>query len=501
MSTESGVGAPSESASRLQGRWLLLTRVAWFCILALTISLLVFSIPVRIERLLRPCDRPGCDPALLTSTEMHALEQTGSVSLYVGYQVALSTAFVLVFCAAATLIFRRKSDTWIGLYVSTMLLIYSLAASSSVEYLRVAYPALETPAMLLTVVGGIMLGVFFYLFPDGRFVPRWTVWLVPLVVVREFANAYLRDSPVPTVLLFAVLATWLYAQVYRYRRVSSLVQRQQTKWFVYGTVIALVGVVTVLALSDFLSPQAEYASILAGPVVETVFYLLILLLPLTLMAAILRYRLWGIDILINRTLVYLPLTAIIAGLFAAAIAVFQRLFLGLTGSTSLLATVLTTLVVVALFTPLKERLQGLVDRRFKESSDAGNRLHGFEEQVRKRMSAVDAGPITRRLLDDAVAAFEAKGGAAYLDQGGELRLIQTTGEWTGESKMSAAIEFGGQRFGAVELGARSRARPYTDRDRETLERVAGVVAEAIAEDAGIVASPSLEAQPTQLSSS
>jgi hypothetical protein len=114
---------------------------------------------------------------------------------------------------------------------------------------------------------------------------------------------------------------------------------------------------------------------------------------------------------------------------------------------------------------------------------------------------VDAGPITRRLLDDAVAAFEAKGGAAYLDQGGDLRLIQTTGEWTGEPKMSAAIEFGGQRFGAVELGARDRARPYTDRDRETLERVAGVVAQAIAEDAGIDASPSLEAQPTQLSSS
>jgi hypothetical protein len=498
MSAESGVGASSESASHLRGRWLLLTRVVWFCILGLTIGLLVFSVPLRIESLLRRCDRPDCDPTRLTSAEMQVLEQTGSVSLYVGYQIALNTAFVLMFCAAATLIFWRKSDTRIGLYVSTMLLIYSLGATSTVDYLLVSYPALTTPAMLLNVVGGILLGVFFYLFPDGRFVPRWTVWLVPLVVVREFANSFLPYSPLPTVLVFAVLATGLYAQVYRYRRVSGLVQRQQTKWFVYGMVIGVVGIVAVLTLSNFISPQAVRTSILVGPIVGTVFYLLILLLPLTLMAAILRYRLWDIDILINRTLVYLPLTAIIAGVFAAAIALSQRLFLGLTGSTSLLTTVLTTLVVVALFTPLKERLQGLVDRRFKEHSDAGKRLHGFEEQVRKRMSAVDAGPITRRLLEDAVAAFEAKGGAAYLDQGGELRLIQTTGAWTGESKMSAAVRFGGQRFGAVELGTRSRDHPYTDRDRETLERVAGVVAQAIAEDAGTGAPLSLEAKPTQV---
>ena len=111
-------------------------------------------------------------------------------------------------------------------------------------------------------------------------------------------------------------------------------------------------------------------SVLVSMIVNAAILLLLSLIPISLMIAILRYRLWGIDLLINRTLVYVPLTAILAGIFAACISLSQKLSAALTGQQSDAATVLTTLIVVAAFDPLKHGLQQLVDKRFKETPDA-----------------------------------------------------------------------------------------------------------------------------------
>jgi len=201
---------------------------------------------------------------------------------------------------------------------------------------------------------------------------------------------------------------------------------------------------------------------------------------LALAAAILRSRLWDIDLLINRTLVYIPLTAILAGIFSASITLTQKFFVAITGQTSDAATVFTTLVIVAAIEPLKSGLQHLVDRRFKEASDPTRQLKAYHEQVRSFVQMMDPEQNARELLDETVRAFDATSGAVYLQRNGELQLIQTVGQWNDESKISIPLESNGARLGLLKLGARRNNADYNAQDRATLQASSELVACALA---------------------
>lgn len=472
----------TESAP-LRRRWLLLARTIWAAALVLALGLLIVSIPLRAGILLSLCGPGRCQPGQLTAPELQALQQLGlSLGFYVTYNVALSTLFVLVFCVVAVIIFLRKSDDWIGIYASLVLLIFPMSLSNELEVLRISYPAFAPLALSLNSLGGAMFGIFLYLFPDGRFMPRWTRWLVPLVVAREFADPYLSVSGIQAVAFLAEVATVVFAQIYRYRRVSNITQRQQTKWFVYGTVIAVLGFTSVLLLDSIIWTEGDPGSALPNLIVLTAVYFFLLLLPLSLLMAILRSRLWDIDILINRTLVYVPLTAILAGLFSASVVVLQRAFIAVSGQQSDAASVLSTLVIVAAFTPIKDRLQTLVDKRFKGAPESIRRLNAFGEQVRTRVSEVSAYQITRRLLEEVVAAFEAEGGAAFWGASGQMELIHTAGEWHGEAQLSESLLDDDRQLGVLSLGARRKGHDYSEQDRAALHQVAQTVAVAIVQD-------------------
>ena len=146
---------------------------------------------------------------------------------------------------------------------------------------------------------------------------------------------------------------------------------------------------------------------------------------------------------------------------------------------------MATLIVVAVFNPIKDRVQRLVDKGFKEVPSATRRLNAFEEQLRHPGIGSRRRPITRRFLEEAVAAFDAEGGVAYLDEHGSLSQIHTTGEWKGEERISVPVECSGARIGCIALGLRRHGRDYADSDRKALEQVAQVVGQAIEEDGSI----------------
>jgi hypothetical protein len=173
-------------------------------------------------------------------------------------------------------------------------------------------------------------------------------------------------------------ATTLFPQIYRYRRVSDTSQRQQTKWVLFGTVAAFAGYSAFGAL-DLLLQSAPLASLLD----TTAYFVLSLLIPISIAEAVLRHRLYDIDLLINRTLVYGSLTAILVSLYFGGIVVLQRLFVLLTGEKFPLAVVASTLVIAALFNPLRRRIQSFIDRRFyRRKYDARKTLEAFSAKLR-----------------------------------------------------------------------------------------------------------------------
>jgi hypothetical protein len=179
-----------------------------------------------------------------------------------------------------------------------------------------------TLSLPLAFLGNSCLFLFFFLFPSGRFVPRWTRWLWVAASMSWAVNIFFPILAFNSSLLFAVLllgigGSALGAQIYRYRRVSNRIQQQQTKWVVYGISTALSAAV-ILDLIDKLLPSFAQGSF-ANWILGTAFYLALFLIPLSIGVAILRSRLWDIDLIINRTVVYGILTSSVVILYVLVV--------------------------------------------------------------------------------------------------------------------------------------------------------------------------------------
>jgi hypothetical protein len=370
------------SDTRLRGRALLLARTSYFITIAVMLGLYVLSIPSQARELQTVCT-DNCQFGQLTAAQIQELPRLGwSLAFYVGYNIALTTIFFLVFSAIGAIIFWRKSDDWFGIFVAITLSLFGIGFSTPLSWLAANYPAFNIPLLGLSGLGGTLIGVFFYLFPDGRFVPRWARWLIPLVVAREFAYVFAPDSP--ALYLFPIeLGTFLFAQIYRYFRSSNAVERQQTKWFVYSASLGILGFGGLIMFMTSLTQNGQPAPIPAELIGSAAVYFFILLIPLSIMMAILRSHLWDIDIIIRRTLIYGALTALLALIYFGSVVVLQEILRAVTGQTSDLATIISTLAIAALFNPLRHRIQNVIDHRFyRRKYDAQQVLARFAATAR-----------------------------------------------------------------------------------------------------------------------
>jgi hypothetical protein len=195
------------------------------------------------------------------------------------------------------------------------------------------------------------------------------------------------------------LAILVVVQVYRYRRVSSPLERQQTKWVVFGFPVLItfmvIGIVPYLIFQVLAVPGSLYL-----PAYAAVQDFLFLLIPLSFGFAMLRYRLWDIDVLIRRTLVYATLTGALTGIlvlvYLGSILLLQSLFRGILPQENEVATVITTLVIYALFRPVRRPLQAIIDRRFyRRKYDAAKTLAAFSATLRNE---VDLSQLSERLV-------------------------------------------------------------------------------------------------------
>ncbi|MBI5033782.1 MAG: hypothetical protein HZB51_24960 [Chloroflexi bacterium] len=280
------------------------------------------------------------------------------------------------------------------------------------------------------------------------------------------------------VLLYGLLipAIGVTSQVYRYRFVSTAEEKQRTKLVVW----ALACSFTIGLLFFFLEILADIqnAAVFDLTTLERleessswIFPPVFAVIPISLAIAIRRSRLFDIDFVINRTLVYFPLTAILAGVFAALTNILQRLFLALTGETSDAAVIISALIAAAAFTPIRAYLQRLVDVRFHPRTSFAPPTPSIDQsQIQAQV---------RSLMERAVQSFDAKGGALFWGTNTETDPLHTCGEWEGSSHLTVTLAEQGVCVGKICLAERRNGIAYTRFDQETLEHAANLVASAI----------------------
>jgi hypothetical protein len=253
----------------------------------------------------------------------------------------------------------------------------------------------------MSALAQIFLGLFFLLFPNGRFVPRWIGLTMLLFIMQAVTFVLPTATPWPDwlngIVSLILYSAVIFSQIYRYRRVSTPVERQQTKWVVLGILVVVAGFVVLGALNGLFpvlnQPDTPYYLIsnLAYP-------LLLLTLPLSIGIAILRYRLYDIDVLINRTLVYGTLTVLLTLVYFGLVIGLEALARLVTGQAlqSPVVIVASTLAIFALFRPLRRRLQTIIDRRFyRHKYDAARTLAAFSATLRNE---VDLHQLRKHLL-------------------------------------------------------------------------------------------------------
>jgi hypothetical protein len=363
------------------------------------LAIVFFSVPSSFEHYrgvctaaAEICSERAVEQPQPTPEGVRALQDVGlSMRSYAILNVIIDKVFELVWFAVGAIIFWRRSDDWMALLVSVFLVAFGTVTvdPTAANTLLSSQPAWWLPVRGVQIVGSVCSTLFFFLFPGGRFVPRWTRWLAVafsafLVSLDQFPDLYSRSPALETVsfLVFlgiVVSVTW--SLVYRYRRFSSPAHRRQTKWVVFGTALGVAGTSVFKLPLDFHLVGGDTPFVLL--LLKIGFALSFLLVPLSISIAVVRSHLFDIDVVINRTLVYGSLTAMLIGLYFGAIVVSQRLFVLLTGEKSTLAVVASTLLIAALFTPLRRRIQGFIDRSFyRRKYDARKTLEAFSSKLR-----------------------------------------------------------------------------------------------------------------------
>ncbi len=325
-----------------------------------------------------------------------------------------NTAFIslvlLAFSTVGALIWSRRPENpigWLFCFGAFLWIFGELALEYGVYALITAPDTLPAGAWAVWF-GGWVRGVGWFLivafllllFPNGRLPsPRWrpvlwgavayvgffTVVVLLAPVSNDTRLAFVRNplgleveiiNPLLELLYFTIpllLVVGAAAVIVRFRH-SRGEERQQLKWFAYA-----VGVMVVLFVLWFSLALAGLVAVGA-----LVFTIPLLGLPVAVGAAILRYRLYDIDLVINRTLVYVALTALLAATYLGAVVLSQGIIRALTGQESQLAIVVSTLVIAALFNPLRRRIQSFVDRRFyRKKYDARKTLDAFSATLRE----------------------------------------------------------------------------------------------------------------------
>ena len=434
-----------------------------------------------------------------------------------GFLVVGSTELVtLVYATVAALLIQRRLDSRVGWLLAGIGIVWAIQGYSvwytAADLLGVAHHAGATFTAWLAswswLPGQVSIAAVLPLFfPDGRLPSRRWRWALavsgagialgaaslalqpgPLFLFPGVLNPYSNPALEPLVwiarLSFVLMAAGVVlaavSVLVRYRR-SQYRERQQLKWFAYAAAVAACTVVTTILLRATFDPSADLQ------LVAVAYWLSLGALPVAIGIAVLRHRLYDIDVLISRTFVYGSLLALAAGVYSASIRLFQYLFVQATGNKSDFAFVISTLILGAAFLPARKRIEQVADRWFNRRE---RKLDVFAEHVElvAGISVIDPRALARRLLNESMSALECKAGEVRLLGRGADTLVVAHGE-LGSAPFALPIATPKARLGSISLAARPGRASYSSAEIAALTHATSVVAAALA--------PLMEEQPTE----
>lgn len=393
------------TAQSLTGTKLLAARLTWLALVVFGLAVFIAAIPSRLSQL----------RSISFANFGGVLRLGWSVDTLGRYMLILDVATALVFTSIAGVILARirttkgtSADNRMSFFVSLMLVMAGIALTRPPDSLDAVQEAWRIPLLLAIALGTALTIVFLHIFPDGRVHPTWMRWFLHLWILGTLAWNLIPiasseplpwpPTPVPPLFSLAWVLSGVSVQIYRFRRISNASQRQQTKWVIYGSLLAATGFLGFLFFPLIFPAvtQPGFPRLMYIVIGVPSLYLSLLALPISIAFSITRYRLWDIDTIINRTLVYTVLTLGLALVYTGGILITQEIFFIPSLRASYVLVVLTTLATAALFNPLRRSVQDFIDRRFyRQKFDATQTLAAFSATLRDDL---DLETLSQRLM-------------------------------------------------------------------------------------------------------
>lgn len=361
--------SPTATNVRLSGINLPIARSVFVILSLAAVVLFSMGVPLYYEWLIQTLDEGT----------LSALEDLGlSPAFYAAYRTSLVVLLAIGFAVAGIIIFRFKSDEWVALLVAFTLIGQGVNAFGPLRRVE-DIPEFRMPVDFIVSMVLMGLPLSCYLFPDGKIQKRWMVyvagfWFAWLMVstfwVSFPVNLFDRTGSANLTYQFsllAVLGTGIYAQIHRYRNTDSAIKREQLKWIVFGVAVGIVvgvGVNIFDIFFDAANPSAG-ARLIEDLLTQTLSVIAQFTVPVAVVFSILRYRLYDIELVINRSLVYGSLTIFLTVVFGGLLAVLQTLFRAVTGQENppTLGIVVATVAVFSLFNPTLKVSREFVNKR------------------------------------------------------------------------------------------------------------------------------------------
>ncbi len=404
----------------------------------------------------------------------------GGILLEYGLSSQFAVIFVLaselllaVLCVGiAVVIFRYRSDDWMALLSSLLMIVLLTGLSLPVLILANNLYSGTFPRWMDAWIafGFGLLILFFYLFPVGRFASNLTLglalvlglWLTLGLFERSMLLWYLPRSLLISVSLGWII-TGVIALVYRYLHSDSF-QRQQIRWIVWGAGASAAGL--MLQVVPMLFNLNASTRVIHDFLLYPLGQLLKACLPLSIAFAILRYRLWNIELILNRVLVYGSLSVLTMLGYLGTIFVLHVLFTGLSNP---VISFLSAGVVAILFEPLRQRLQRAVNRwMYGERDDPYvvlSRLVGTLERTPSTSEVLPA------IAETIAHSLKIPYVAIWLDQDGTEKLAASSGSETTDL-VSFSLAYQGETIGRLEVARRSPNEQFSEVDYRLIENIA-----------------------------